>query len=127
MDNSITNIFLLNNNGNQIVKAIKTDGWNAIKSSKPLRDGVVTDITLHITNIPGYHAQFGIVANPDILSLSKNLIGNFPNSWGYSIGNGCLHNFLAGNGPFQCLVYGPNILPGDIFTLRIDLTDNGVL
>jgi hypothetical protein len=127
MDNSITNMFLLNNKGNQIVKAINTGVWNSIKSSKPLKDGIVTDITLYIANIPGNHGLFGIVANPDLLQLSKNHLGNIPNTWGYSANNGFLHNFLAGNGPYQCLPYGLILMSGDILTLRIDLTDNGVL
>ncbi len=43
-DNSITNVFGLKSNGNQIVKLIKTDVWNTIKTSKPLKDDIITYI-----------------------------------------------------------------------------------
>jgi hypothetical protein len=68
-----------------------------------------------LANIPG-SGIYGIAANPDLLQLSKNHLGNIPNTWGYSAGNGFLHNFLAGNGPYQCLPYGPILMSGDIFT-----------
>jgi hypothetical protein len=73
------------------------------------------------------HGAFGIVANPNLSFLVKSTVGSFPNSWGYSTSNGCLHNLLIGNTPQQWLPYGENLTSGDVLTVRVNLIDKGVL
>jgi hypothetical protein len=69
--------------------------------------------------------MFGIIANPDISQIATNHLGNFPNSWGLSSGK--LHNLIAGKGPLQWLPYSPTLISGNVLTIRVDLTDSGVL
>jgi hypothetical protein len=55
------------------------------------------------------------------------MIGSFPGSWGYSLQNGCLHHLIVNKHPFQFLPYGPYFTTGDVITIRVDLSDVGIV
>jgi hypothetical protein len=81
---------------------------------------------LKLTNIKLNNGRYGIIALPIKNSLLKDCVGCFINSWAYAIHHKRLELGMD-NKKSEFIPYGNNVISGDFLTIRIDMTNEGIL